>query len=193
MNDKFLNTLIIADFINKYNLKAVQKTPRLNKIVIYFSLPQIESFSKKHLKNNDVNAQIKTFLFFFLFFAKIPKINFKKSNALLKNNYAFKINFASIKDINSFLLYLFIENSSNFKTTRNKNNKELKKHIIVNQIVESRGLQTIEYIFKSVFKDYKIQSLKFNISFIFSTKISQTDNFITNLFLFWLKELYKNK
>ncbi len=195
MNDNFTNTLITADFINKYNLKTVQKKPKLNKIIVYFSMSKIEFFSKAQFKNNDVNIQIKTFLFFFFFFAKVPKLNFKKAYSSLKNNYAFKIIFSSQSDLNSYLTYLFIENSATFKEKKIslnilKNKKKLRKCLVINQTLKSQGLQTVEYSFKSIFKEFKIKNFNFNTSFIFSNGVCKTDSFMPNFVLFWVQELH---
>ena len=66
LNTKYNNYLSNCDLINKYNLKSVYDTPKLDKIILDFNLANflnaIDSSSAK--EQTDSNIQIKAFIVF---------------------------------------------------------------------------------------------------------------------------------
>jgi len=82
------NYIYNCDFVNKYAIKSIYKTPKIQKIVIRFSIDQIK---KSEISENDRIVSLKSFfilytLFFLSLFVVILylKINELKSKMLTK-------------------------------------------------------------------------------------------------------------
>jgi len=80
INHNFNNYLINCDLLNKYNIKNINQTPKLKKIVVELPLEELLKASESS-SNSEINddIQIQSFLILYLLSTFIPYIVFKKS------------------------------------------------------------------------------------------------------------------
>ena len=115
-----------CDLINKYNLKNIYQKPKLNKIILDFSLKNfVDSLNIKENQERFNEIQIKSFLFLYLLTGAIPLINNKlivlKNKEVKENvNYSLKFSYGNDSSIYNFLFFFFFENFF-FILKKNKN------------------------------------------------------------------------
>jgi len=113
INHNFNNYLINCDLLNKYNIKNINQTPKLKKIVVELPLEELLKASESS-SNSEINddIQIQSFLILYLLSTFIPYIVFKKSKKLKDSSKNFSVKFvlSQTSDINNFLVTFFIEN-----------------------------------------------------------------------------------
>lgn len=194
------NYLLSYDSINKYNLSSTYKTPEILNIVLEFPLKNIIKAFENKVSEEDSLIQIKAFLFFYFCFNNIPFINSNKLKIIKKLDkdnesfFALKLKISERKEINKFLILLFIENihkfliedfkllqEKNMYQLDNKNKTLLHCKVPLNFLSDNDGvLNTLTGIND---KDF-ILNITFHIKKIF--KIKDTKNFIKNNNLFWI-------
>ena len=102
-----------CDLINKYNLKNIYQKPKLNKIILDFSLKNfVDSLNIKENQERFNEIQIKSFLFLYLLTGAIPLINNKlivlKNKEVKENvNYSLKFSYGNDSSIYNFLFFFF--------------------------------------------------------------------------------------
>lgn len=188
-----------CDLINKYNLKNIYQKPKLNKIILDFSLKNfVDSLNIKENQERFNEIQIKSFLFLYLLTGAIPLINNKlmvlKNKEVKENvNYSLKFSYGNDSSIYNFLFFFFIENwSSIFK--ENKNifsviNKEKEFNLFNLKIVLPTSVfSEIDYIINNSTFDLNPKELNLNINFLISIpqKNKNLNSVLKNLPLFWI-------
>jgi hypothetical protein len=102
-----------CDLINKYNLKNIYQKPKLNKIILDFSLKNfVDSLNIKENQERFNEIQIKSFLFLYLLTGAIPLINNKlivlKNKEVKENvNYSLKFRLRNLFNFNSVFFIIF--------------------------------------------------------------------------------------
>ena len=111
-NSTFNSYLSSSDLINKYTLKTTKKSPKLDKLIIEFSLTDNLKFVADNTEITN-SFKIKTFFLLYSFFSFLPFIKIIKTKNLRKKKTSVKIN-TSLKIIlkqenrmNAFLFLLF--------------------------------------------------------------------------------------
>lgn len=197
LNIKNINYLLTNDLINKYNLTNIKKKPELKSIILHFSWNKIDTRLSSVRQKVDPESvffpvQVKTFILFYLLFAKTAKLNIKKIKNNLKADFAFKIIFNTQKSIYNFLIHFFVENYTRI-TDRTKElripSDTLSNTFLFNTNIQGWYFFEAEYLFKSILKNFKLKNFIINISFVFKKNINVTKNFIFNCFLFWNRGL----
>jgi len=188
-----------CDLINKYNLKNIYQKPKLNKIILDFSLKNfVDSLNIKENQERFNEIQIKSFLFLYLLTGAIPLINNKlivlKNKEVKENvNYSLKFSYGNDSSIYNFLFFFFIENwPSIFK--ENKNiflviNKEKEFNLFNLKIVLPTSVfSEIDYIINNSTFDLNPKELNLNINFLISIpqKNKNLNSVLKNLPLFWI-------
>lgn len=183
--------LLLLEQLAKQNNKIV-KAGSLVKIVLDLPLNKIESHSHKFFINFDVNAQVKSLVFFFLFSGLFPYVNYKKT----KNNpyfFSFKVVLTK-RNKHAYLVSLFEENktiiqpkgdyySGKFKTSSS--------NVVLNTKSFGTFFPAIEELFNTVYSDLRLKTFYFKTSFIFNREapFKSVDFFIRQNFLFWAEKL----
>ena len=104
-----------CDLINKYNLKNIYQKPKLNKIILDFSLKNfVDSLNIKENQERFNEIQIKSFLFLYLLTGAIPLINNKlivlKNKEVKENvNYSLKFSYGNDSSIYNFLFFFLLK------------------------------------------------------------------------------------
>lgn len=188
--------LLGCDLINKYNLKSIYNKPILKSIIIYFSWQKLDLRKSSLRQKLDPESvfyplQIKTFLFLFLFWGTTPKLNVKKPKT--KNvDFAFKIILNTVESIFDFLVFFVIENFSNLDDMKENSEGKFFPRFNTFQIstkVTGYYFSSADYLFKSIFKKFKLRFFEINISFVFKKNINATNKFSSNCFLLWTQGL----
>ena len=193
-----------CDLINKYNLLNIYQKPKLNKIILEFSIKNfIEALYSKENQEKFNETQIKAFLFIYLLIASVPFINNKVK--MVKNkeikettNYSLKFTYSNDMYIYNFLFYFFIENWT-FIAKENKNIFLLENlnFSTQNTNYNSFNLKSIlpvyvfsdmEYIINNSNFDLNSKELNLNINYLINApkKIKNLNSLIKNLPLFWI-------
>lgn len=207
LNTKYNNYLSNCDLINKYNLKSVYDTPKLDKIILDFNLVDflnaIDSSSAK--EQTDSNIQIKAFIVFYILTEYASYINFNKSLTAIKklkiseNNYSLKISINSFKELDFFLFSFFVENWSKllledyllFKKQDSLailEKKPLNKNFVYSTVVPSNCFFTLDNYFNKTNSGINSKNLNIKINFVFKNlpKIKNFQKLIKNLPYFWI-------
>ena len=207
LNTKYNNYLSNCDLINKYNLKSVYDTPKLDKIILDFNLVDflnaIDSSSAK--EQTDSNIQIKAFIVFYILTEYASYINFNKSLTAIKklkiseNNYSLKISINSFKELDFFLFSFFVENWSKllledyllFKKQDSLailEKKPLNKNFVYSTVVPSNCFFTLDNYFNKTNSGINSKNLNIKINFVFKNlpKIKNLQKLIKNLPYFWI-------
>jgi hypothetical protein len=207
LNTKYNNYLSNCDLINKYNLKSVYNTPKLDKIILDFNLVDflnaIDSSSVK--EQTDSNTQIKAFIVFYILTEYTSYINFNKSLTAIKklkiseNNYSLKISINNLKELNFFLFSFFVENWSKllledyllFKKQDSLailEKNHLNKNFVYSTVVPSNCFFTLDNYFNKTNSGINSKNLNIKINFVFKNtpKIKNFQNLIKNLPYFWI-------
>ena len=207
LNTKYNNYLSNCDLINKYNLKSVYNTPKLDKIILDFNLVDflnaIDSSSAK--EQTDSNIQIKAFIVFYILTEYASYINFNKSLTAIKklkiseNNYSLKISINSFKELDFFLFSFFVENWSKllledyllFKKQDSLailEKNPLNKNFVYSTIVPSNCFFTLDNYFNKTNSGINSKNLNIKINFVFkkTPKIKNLQKLIKNLPYFWI-------
>lgn len=193
-----------CDLINKYNLKNIYQKPKLNKIILEFSLKNfIEALNSKENQEKLNETQIKAFLFIYLLIASVPFINNKVKmikNKEIKETTNYSLKFIYSKDIYiyNFLFYFFIENWF-FIVKENKNIFLLEdlnfstnnlNHNLLNlkTILPVSVFSDMEYIMSNSNFDLNSKELNININYLINSpkKLKNLNSLIKNLPLFWI-------
>lgn len=198
INKQQINYLYSQDLINKYNLKSIKNSASLKTVVLYYKWNNIDKTKSTILQKIDLekqywDSQVKIFIFFFLFWAKKPKLVLKKSLITFKANFAFKIILNTSKNIFSFLINLFVDNYSRLEEedeTKNRlqNYNNLASYYF-NTKLHSTYFFNVVYLFKFVLTGFKLGRFVINMSFIFKKHINMSNLFFSNYFFFWVKGL----
>ena len=207
LNTKYNNYLSNCDLINKYNLKSVYNTPKLDKIILDFNLVDflnaIDSSSVK--EQTDSNTQIKAFIVFYILTEYTSYINFNKSLTAIKklkiseNNYSLKISINNLKELNFFLFSFFVENWSKllledyllFKKQDSLailEKNHLNKNFVYSTVVPSNCFFTLDNYFNKTNSGINSKNLNIKINFVFKNlpKIKNFQKLIKNLPYFWI-------
>ena len=198
INKKQINYLYSQDLLNKYNLKSVKNSAILKTIVLYYKWNNIDKTKSTLLQKIDLekqywDSQVKIFIFFFLFWAKKPKLVLKKSLITFKANFAFKIILNTSSNIFSFLINLFVDNYSRLEEedeTKNivQNYNNITSYYF-NTKLHSTYFSSVVYLFKFVLTGFKLGRFIINMSFVFKKHINMSNLFFSNYFFFWVKGL----
>ena len=183
-----------CDLINKYNLKNIYQKPKLETIVVDFSIEN----DTNSLSGNSIKAALVLYFISMLY----PFVNIKKA----KNNdmnktknpnikYKFKITFSNKKEINSILSTIFIENWNTliledfilFNSNSNKTKAILKKEVFKTKI-PLQSFFELESFFSKVVTEINPKDLSVNLNFLFSNFIigQNRKDLIQNLPNFWI-------
>lgn len=198
INKQQINYLYSQDLLNKYNLKSVKNSAILKTIVLYYKWNNIDKTKSTLLQKIDLekqywDSQVKIFIFFFLFWAKKPKLVLKKSLMTFKANFAFKIILNTSSNIFSFLINLFVDNYSRLEEedeTKNivQNYNNITSYYF-NTKLHSTYFSSVVYLFKFVLTGFKLGRFIINMSFVFKKHINMSNLFFSNYFFFWVKGL----
>ena len=196
------NYLSKYDLINKYSLTTIYNSPKVDSIILEFSLTNLlNAYDFNKLSVNDKEIQIKAFLFFYLFNGSFPFLNSKKASTIKTSeksqelNLALKIKISNQNLINQFLFLFFIENWNRFiKEDMNLfNNKIINNNSkILNFNITCPGSVFFEMDHFLNTTLININSKEFFISLNFLIKNSKQltsiniNNLIKNLPLFWI-------
>lgn len=181
------NKLLILEQASKQNYKVV-KTFSLLKIVLDLPINKIEYQTNKFFVNFDLNDQVKSLLFFYLFLALFPYVNYKK----IKTTgyfFSFKVvlNCDSAKSL--YLFSLFEENKIIMQPTKTYYLGEFKRKIpnaVLNIKTAGMFFFAVESLFDTIYSDLRLKTFYFKTSFIFRRDASfkSVDFFIRQNFLF---------
>ena len=204
-NNKFNSTLndylLNCDLLNKYNLSNIHTRPSLEKIVFHFPLKAFVVGLDNSESN--INNQVKAFLLFYIFFSLLSYINFQKikvSRGFIKGkdtegSYSLKVVLTNKEDIDSFLINMFIENSSKFQKESIVLTKKSfatsaseQQNLCYNTTVPGKVFLDVEDFFKNLVKGNNIKDFNINISFLYKNKVKllNDDKLIKNLSFFWI-------
>jgi hypothetical protein len=188
-----------CDLINKYNLRNIYQKPKLNKIILDFSLKNfIDSLNIKENQERFNEIQIKSFLFLYLLTGAIPLINnklivLKNKEAKENVNYSLKFSYGNDSFIYNFLFFFFIENwSSIFKENKNIlsviNKKKELNLFNLKIVLPTSVFSEIDYILNNSTFDLNPKELNLNINFLISIpqKNKNLNSVLKNLPLFWI-------
>ena len=192
--------LLSCDTTNKYNLLSRYDVPEVKNIVLEFPLKNIINAFESKMSEEDNVLQIKAFLFFYLLFNTLPFINSNKLKIIKKSDkdnesfFSLKIKVSEKKEINKFIIQLFIENIHNFlledfKLLQEKNLYQLnnKNKILLSCKIPLNLLADNESVLNTLTgindKDF-ILNTTFHIQKKF--KVKDTKKFIKNNTLFWI-------
>jgi hypothetical protein len=189
------NYITTLDLINKYNLKTKNKCPRIEKLVITFSLTNfLNIFFDKTLNELDSDTQVKTFFLIYLLFSLTPFIKgkFIKNVKSSQTNFLLEIILSNNFSINEFLLRIFLE-SNNLITNLKLLNFEKKNSISKNNkyiycsSLEVNKFSEVNTFLNKVLSSTKSNELTFHLNtyFINFPKNLNKANLIKNQFLFW--------
>jgi len=183
-----------CDLINKYNLINIYQKPKLENIVLEFSI--------ENENNSSAGNSIKAALVLYFISMLYPFVNIKNTKTndtnKLKNTtikYNFKIIFSNKKEINLFLSTFFIENwnalllddfilfSSKFDKSKIIHKKEVFKTKLPLQ-----SFFELESFFSKVVTEINPKDLIMNLNFLFSNLIigGNRKTLIQNLPNFWI-------
>lgn len=184
--------LLSCDIINKYSLQNIHKKPKLNKIIVHFSL---KDFSYTNATSNS-NIQIRAILIFkiifFLFpFISLNSIKLDKNSIQKKSEFSLKIILSNSEQINSFLNYLLIENFDRFEKIHlnllNKNIEFLESKNLFycyNLTFLGKLFSDCDDFLSSIVKDLKFKELEITSS-ILTKNFLNSKNMLKNTSLFW--------
>lgn len=194
--------LSTCDLINKYRLKTVYKKPKLEKIVLSFSL---KSFTNRLETTGAVNnsnlSEIKSFLIFYLYFSNPPFLSFILSTTnrsfekLDSGDFVFKIVISNEKDLSKFLFAFWVDNISRLKNSKNfvQQNRTIKhsnsdKHLCSSVSVNINSFVDFENILGVLNKDFDNKGFDLNINFVFQNIKSAKDLncVVKNIPTFWI-------
>jgi hypothetical protein len=166
-----MNTnLLFVDLFLKQNLKFVQEIPGIKKIIHDLPLNKIETKANKTLTNFDLSAQLKGILFFYLFLAIFPFVNYKNTKSNKHYYFSFKVVLNKIKSTN-YLVQLSEINEDLFYSKKDIISKEFltQKHKTVAVNVLSKGgvFEEIQYLFKKIYRNLQLTKFFFRSSFVF--------------------------
>ena len=202
-DDILSNYLSSCDSINKYNVKTLYELPFIREVILHFPLKElneaINSYSKNEISDN---LKIKSVLIFYLIFAFIPYINcskiefkkhFEKGN--FSDNFAIKVCISDYRDINSFLINLFVEH---FDILKQENllllKGQLTKFVFKNNTfcynfsIPSKCLFELDEFFVHGRKETGLNEFKIKTSFIVdsSLNIKDMNSLLQNISTFWI-------
>lgn len=194
------NYLSNCDLINKYNLTSVNKTLRLNKIVLELSSRDIlvasESFGKNEMNSE---TQIKVYFLLYILSAYQPYINFRVSKKMKgeNDNYSLEIILSKEEKIYSFLISFFIENWNklyleDFSLWKKKDFNFIfhqKSFIIERKVPADTFFELENFINKTPFEIIS-KNLSLKVKFFFQNNNFKSqmasENLIKNIPLFWI-------
>ena len=193
-----------CDLINKYNLTALEKKPKIKDITIELSslsvLNSIEMSGKSEMSSE---IQIKSFFILYALSALIPFISFSDGVKVQtkSNNYSIKVILSNDEQIYSFLLSIFVENWNKllaedflFWSTDKKDEDEQvvsksKKILISRRLPAAAFFEIDNFLSKNAF-GLTAKNLNLNVKFKFqNNNVSNQDTsvkLIKNTPLFWI-------
>ena len=183
-----------CDLINKYNLKNIYQKPKLETIVMDFSIEN----DTNSLSGNSIKAALVLYFISMLYpFVNIKKAKTNDMNKTKNTNikYKFKIIFSNKNEINSILSTIFIENWNTllledfilFNSKFNKTKAIFKKEVFKTKI-PLQSFFELESFFSKVVTEINPKDLSVNLNFLFSNFIigQNRKNLIQNLPNFWI-------
>lgn len=187
-NPSFGKYLESCDLIYKYNLKNIYKKPKLNKIVVHFSLDQLLNFELLSDKF------FLTYLLLYLASSYKPYIKYKSSKINKKkymsnskdsdSGYSVKFIVSGETELTTFLLSL-VEFSTKFKLL-NLNKSVLCARNVIKTVVSTFSLSSSSLLENDFLINY---NLKLKVSCIFSINLHGRTAYIStikNVFPFWI-------
>ena len=183
------------DLIQKFNLKSSYLSPKINKIVFELPLNSLKVSETK--QNNSYLSSLSLYLFFILF-GNLPEIVYQKSkNTKINKIYAFRHTIYKQEDLNSYLLYFFLNNSNNnslknFDLFKKKDdcvqiNNFLNNDLNLSMSIPLNSFFHEEDIFlKKVLKQNESVSLKTSFIFTFYEGSTYPNKMIQNIHPFWM-------
>lgn len=193
---KYLNN---CDLLNKFMFKSTKLFPCVNKITLNFSLKNFILLSVASTKSKD----IKSILFFILFFSKIPYIFFKslesKSNVGFLNEqngeYSLKVLLSSAVEIQFFLFsffyehYFFFIQESLFSFSKKKLTQKMSLYTM---FVPLNSLIAFLDCFNSVLTQVNVRDSFIQVNFTLLKKSKQQID-PKNVLFFWINESLDSK
>lgn len=192
------NYIYNCDFINKYAIKSIYKKPKIQKIVIRFSIDQLK---KSEIFENDRIVSLKSFfilyvLFFFKPFCSFTVLENKRIKIENVNDKVdLKITLSNKEEIDSFLRTLFVENGErvleeNFSLFNSKkllSKQQSNKNFCKKAALSCYSLFELDQLLKNLFSRVNTKEIFFDTNFYFSNISSQhSKNCIKNIPFFWI-------
>ena len=193
---KYLNN---CDLLNKFMFKSTKLFPCVNKITLNFPLKNLLLFSVASTKSKD----IKSILFFVLFFSRIPYISFKsfesKSNVGFLNEqngeYSLKILLSSAVEIQFFLFSFFYEHYFFFlqeSLSLFSKKKLIQKMSLYTMFVPLNSLFAFLDCFNSLLTQVNVRDSFIQVNFTVLKKSKQQID-LKNVLFFWVNESLASK
>lgn len=184
------NYLFRYDFINKYNIKSIEKTPTIKKIVL--ELPVESVVLASETKNNNVSDITNVYSYFILFLltGHVPFINFNKSKTtsyIEKNYFSLKILISNKKDVHSFIQDYIKQFLKKNIDTLFCNEIVTNKYIVLSMKMSAIHFPELDNIINKYIKTINLKELEFKVNFVFQIPFSLKKNSkktIKNLILF---------
>lgn len=205
--DSSINTstsfLSNCDLINKYNIKSVYSIPKIDKVVINFSLSEsLSVFSKKGSAVSKEDVQMQSFILLYFLSNFLPYINITKIKNIddFGKECSLRLIFSSNYQKNFILKTLFVESWRQLKLVDDfkffKKNNKSKSLTCVNSNTFLHTISVPISIFSEV-EDFLIKSnqavkeISIKITFSFSgfskqKSIYNFENLIKNIPMFWV-------
>lgn len=183
-----------CDLINKYNLLNIYQKPKIENIVLGFSIENDTNSSTE----NSIKAALALYFISMLYsYVNIKKIKTNDANKTKNTNikYNFKIIFSNKEEISSFLSTFFIENWNTlllddfvlFNSKFSKTKVSLEKEVFKTKIPVQSFFE-LETFFSKVSTEINPKELNINLSFLFSNLIvgKKRKDLIQNIPNFWI-------
>jgi hypothetical protein len=192
------NYIYNCDFVNKYAIKSIYKNPKIQKIVISFSIDQLK---KSEISENDRIVSLKSFfilytLFFFKPFCSYTVLENKRIKVENVNEKIdLKITLSNKEEIACFLRTLFIENGDRileenfnlFNSKKNLSKQNSNQNFCKKVSLSCYSLFELDQLLKKLFNRVNTKEIFFDINFYFSNIPSQqSKNCIKNIPFFWI-------
>ena len=187
------------DILNKFNLDSLYKLPKIDCIVLEFSLNKFISASENTGTEKDVEMQTKSFLLFYNYalcfpFVKSCKLKIQKSKSKeVEFNYILKVKFSKEVDFQNFLVSLFVESwpniiSSDLKLFSTKKIRLDSTFINFQMSIPASTVFDFESIVNNLQLNINSKEFFVNINFIVYSPIYVYDKhkLLKNLPLFWI-------
>jgi hypothetical protein len=204
-NSKFNNYLSVCDLVNKYNLKNVNESPKLSKIILEFSSSNILSACEsKNIRELDLELQIKAFFLLYILESQRPFVNLNKIKITKENggNFSVKFILSSKDELNSVLGTVFTENwnlllSEDFRVIKSSFSKfsqyiQENKRFTLNTVIPSVLFFELETLLAKKAFGLSSKNLNIRVYFVFEHKAQRMKkmclDLVKNLPIFWVAD-----